>query len=469
MIRLIAIREVREMVRDGRFRVTAGLTVLLLGAAVAAGWVHHSAVNAQHEAARQATRAQWLGQEAKNPHSAAHYGVYAFKPKSELAVVDTGVEAYTGVAAWLEAHKQNEFRYRPAQDRSALQRFGELTAAEVLQTLVPLIIVLAAFTAFAGEREQGTWRQVMSLGVARRDLLAGKAVGIGAGLGLILVPATLVGVLALTLSSSAGSMAASPVRMMVMALGYLLYFAAFLGLALAVSAAASSSRLALVGLLAFWMTNTLIVPRVAADAAGRLHPTPSAADFSRALERDLADPGVMKSRLEARKRELLEEYGVASVEALPVNFTGVSLQMGEEHGNEVFDRHYGRLHDTFEQQNRFLQAMGFVAPLLAVRGVSMAMAGTDFEHHRHFIDAAETYRRGMQRILNDDVFHHQKPGVVYTAGPELWRKVPEFGYEIPPATWAVRRQAVGLVALACWVIAAAIAAWVAVGTTRIDS
>jgi ABC-2 type transport system permease protein len=127
--------------------------------ALVAGRRHHVDVSRQHALAAQATRAQCLNQEKKNPHSAAHDGVYAFKPKSPLAIVDTGIDPYMGVAVWLEAHKQNEFKYRPAQDRTAVQRFGEMTAAEVLQVLAPLFIVLMTFAAFAGEREQGTLRQ----------------------------------------------------------------------------------------------------------------------------------------------------------------------------------------------------------------------------------------------------------------------------------------------------------------------
>ena len=94
---------------------------------LAAGWRHYADVSRQHATAQAATRAQWLQQPKKNPHSAAHYGVYAFKPKSQLAMVDTGIDPYVGVAVWLEAHKQNEFKYRPAQDRTAVQRFGEMT------------------------------------------------------------------------------------------------------------------------------------------------------------------------------------------------------------------------------------------------------------------------------------------------------------------------------------------------------
>jgi ABC-2 type transport system permease protein len=77
-------------------------------------------------------------------------------------------------AAWLEAHKQKELKYRPAQDRTAVQRFGELTAAEGFLVLLPLFIVLVTFGAFAAEREQGTLRQLLSLGVSRRDLAWGS-------------------------------------------------------------------------------------------------------------------------------------------------------------------------------------------------------------------------------------------------------------------------------------------------------
>ncbi len=94
--------------------------------------------------------------------------------------VDTGIDPYVGVAAWLEAHRQNEFRYRPAQDRTSIQRFGELTAAEILQSLLPLFIIMLAFR----EREAGTLRQVLCLGVTRRDLLASKALGVAGAMRL---------------------------------------------------------------------------------------------------------------------------------------------------------------------------------------------------------------------------------------------------------------------------------------------
>jgi ABC-2 type transport system permease protein len=450
MISRIARKELTEMFRDGRFRVLAGVVLAVSVLALAAGWRHYSDINRQHALAKQATRQQWLGQDKKNPHSAAHYGVYAFKPKSPLAIVDTGLDPYMGVAVWLEAHKQNEFKYRPAQDRTAVQRFGEMTAAEVLQILAPLFVVLMTFSAFAGEREQGTLRQLLSLGVSRRDLAIGKALGVAGALGLILLPAAVIGVLALALTSENGVMLDEPVRGVWLVAAYLAYFAIFVAVSLAISARVKSSRLALVLLLTFWFANGLVASRAASDIASWLHPTPSAVDFQKALDTDLNDQQEMERRLSRRRTELFARYNVSTVDALPVAFSGVSLQEGEEHGNEVFDKHFGRLFDIYQRQNKVFQAGGLVAPTLALRAVSMGLAGTDFAQHRHFIQAAEEYRRHIQRVMNEDIQVNQKPGQTYLATAELWSQVPDFHYVSPSTSWVLGNVSWALAVLGTW-------------------
>ena len=468
MISRIARKEFLELTRDGRFRVLAGVVLALSVLSLAAGWKHYVELNRQHEAAQAATRAQWLGQDKKNPHSAAHYGMYAFKPKSQLAMVDTGVDPYVGVAVWLEAHKQNEFKYRPAQDRTAVQRFGEMNGAEVLQVLLPLFIVLMTFSTFAGEREQGTLRQLLSSGVKRSDLAIGKAAGIAVALALVLLPATLLGAVALMWSSSSGLFAADPGRAAVLSLVYLAYFALLIAVSLAVSAATRSSRLALVILLTFWFANSLVATRVVADVAARIHPTPSAIEFQKALEKDLNNEEDMRLRLDKRRAELFQRYDVNSVDALPIAFSGVSLQEGEEHGNEVFDKHYGALFDTYERQDRLIQLGSVIAPLLAVRSLSMGLAGTDMQQHRDFAIAAETYRRQIQRVMNDDIAANPKKGQVYLADHTLWAQVPEFEYEAPSLAWVVGHYTISLIVIALWTFAAV--AWMlkTASTARVD-
>jgi ABC-2 type transport system permease protein len=454
MVLRIARKELLDLWRDGRFRVLSSLVLVISLVSLAAGWKTYADLSAQHRAAQAATREQWLNQPKKNPHSAAHYGVYAFKPKSPLAMVDTGIDPYVGVAVWLEAHKQNEMKYRPAQDRTAVQRFGDLGGAEVLQVLLPLFIVLMGFGVFAAEREQGTLRQLLSVGARPRDLALGKALGVAAGLGVILVPATILGAIALTLSTSEGLLADDPWRMAALAVTYLVYFALLIAVTLWVSAWAPSPRLALVVLITFWFANSLVAPRVVSDIAGWLHPTPSAVEFQKALEADLNDNAEMEKRLEQRRQELFSQYQVTTVDALPIAFSGISLQEGEEHGNEVFDHHFGRLFELYDQQNRVFQLGAMAAPMLATRSLSMGLAGTDFAQHRHFIDAAETYRRDIQRTLNGDIARNQRPGAAYLAGRELWNQVPDFSYEAPGVLWVLQQQLPSIAILTAWLAVA---------------
>ena len=150
----------------------------------------------------------------------------------------------------------------------------------------------------------------------------------------------------------------------------------------------------------------------------------------------------------------MRQYNVDNIDALPIAFSGISMQEGEEHGNEVFDRHYGRLFDRFEQQDRVYQLGGVVAPMLSVRAMSMGLAGTDFQQHRHFATAAETYRRDIQRLMNGDIAANQKKGQVYLADHTLWEQVPEFGYTAPGTSWVVGNYTTSLVVLALWTVAA---------------
>ncbi len=460
------------MLRDNRFRLSAGIIFVLLLVALGAGWKHYQDTDRQREAAREEAREVWTNQGEKNPHSAAHYGTYAFKPQMPLSFVDQGVNAYVGTAVYLEAHKQNNFKYLPVQDRTSLQRFGELTAAIVLQLLIPLLIILLTFAAFAGEREGGTLRQLLSLGVRARDLAFGKSLGIAGALLLLLVPATLIGVLALMLGSTTEILIFSLPRMLWLVIGYLLYFGAFLGLSLAVSARASSARLALVVLLGFWIVSGLVAPRVAADVSKRIVPTPSSAmffsDVVNEIKNGMDGHNPQDKRVQALKEQTLKQYGVDQVEKLPINFGGLSLQASEEYGNQVFDKHFNDLWDDYERQSDLQQVGGLVAPLLAIRSLSMGMAGTDFAHHRRFSTSAEDYRRRMVKTLNLDLAYNSKSGETYMAGRSLWERIPDFEYRMPNTKWAIGNQIISIIVLVLWFALSTAAALTSVERMKVE-
>ncbi len=464
MIRHIVRKEFTDVLRDGRFRWCSILVGALLLVSLGHGWVQARSAHEERAAAQATAREHWETQGEKNPHSAAHYGIYAFKPRLALSFVDEGVDPYTGTSVWLEAHRQNDFLLRPAQDATAAQRIGALTAAQVLQHLVPLLIILLTFGALAGERERGTLRQLLASGIGRRDLAAGKALGVAGALGLLLVPAAVVGAAALVVASPGP--AASPLaRGAVLAGVYLAYFTAFLALSLAVSAWARSARTALVVLLAVWVVNGLVAPRVAVDLSKWLHPTPSALEFARTVEQEMASGAgdISPPDRDASTQRLLAEYGVERVEDLPINAVGVYLQESEEFGNRIFDRNYGALWDTFERQGVVHETVALAAPLLAVRTLSMGLAGTDVEQHRHFAVAAETYRRDLMRQMNGDMTENSLTGdFTYTVGAEVWEAVPPLQYAAPTLGWVLGNRVLSLLVLGAWLVGAVIAAAVRV-------
>jgi ABC-2 type transport system permease protein len=475
MILRIARKEFVEMTRDGRFRWSAAIVLCLLIASLAIGWKHYRETKADRDAAQSQAYEQWLNQGRRNPHSAAHYGMYAFKPMLPLALVDRGVEAFTGAAVFLEAHKQNEFRLRPAKDSASVARFGELTAALLLQLIAPLLIILLTFGSFAGEREAGTLRQLLSLGVSRRALGAGKALGVAGALGLLIVPAVVIGAAALALSTTDRTLLSVFSRAALLALVYLLYFAVVLLASLAVSARVRSSRVALLALLAFWIASGLVAPRAASDLAKRLRPTPSTISFSREMEKEILYSE--QGRHEKLKQRVLAEHGVSRVEDLPFNFEGLDLQDSEEHGNAAIDRHYGALDRTFAAQTRLQELAALVSPFQAVRLLSMGLAGTDPAQQNDFARASEEYRRMMVKQMNDAVTRNEgefDPNYFGTqalsrkTGRELWQTIPPFTYDMPGAAWVLKNHRWSALLLVAWVVVAALAAWRAVTRARVE-
>ena len=79
--------------------------------------------------ARVHIRKQWDELGSYNPHSAAHYGTYAFKSNSNLMSLDEGVNAVTGLVLRLEGHKQHDVSFSEASQSLAVSRFGKLKSS----------------------------------------------------------------------------------------------------------------------------------------------------------------------------------------------------------------------------------------------------------------------------------------------------------------------------------------------------
>ncbi len=326
VILLIAQKELRELIRDKRLKWTVATLLVLLVASFVAGWQHYGNVNTLRAEAEMNQREQWVSKSMASAHVAAHAGISVFRPYTSLTAIEKGLDSHVGSSMFLEAHRRADFKFAVAEDRANTGgRFAEMTVALVLQVLVPLLIILLTYPLFAQERESGTARQLLSVGIQKRDLIFGKSIGSAAPLAAVLVPLTLAGICALFLLSESRSLELP--RLFLMLATYLVYFSIFFCLGIIVSARVKTAQRALVLLLGFWFFVCLIAPPIAVEMGEYIYPSPTEKELAADAFVEGGDDAVTRhqTRLEKVEKELTSKYGVDSVKELPVDPYAVLL------------------------------------------------------------------------------------------------------------------------------------------------
>jgi ABC-2 type transport system permease protein len=381
-----------------------------------------------------------------------HYGQFVFRPLSTLAFFDRGVDSFTGHTIFLEGHRQNSANFSEARQSSLLLRFGEMTPAFVLQTLAPLMLIFLAYGAVARERERGTLRLLAAQGLGAGELLTGKLLAHGGVAALVLAPAAL----ALGAAMALGWTPVGSTLLLVLAYG--LYLAIWAALAVLVSCLARRPRNALIVLVSVWMVLVVLAPRTLPEAAAARAPVPTRIETDIAIHRDLKAIGDSHNPddpyFAAYKAKVLAQYGVKTVEDLPVQWAGLVGMEGERLTSQLFDRHAREAFARERAQNRFVRGFGAVSPLIALRQASMSLAGTDIESHQDFLDQVERYRFGFVQALNQmqvDQIPNRDAGEDPRIAADNWKRVPSFAYAAPDVLrLAGTRIAANLAILAVW-------------------
>jgi ABC-2 type transport system permease protein len=463
----IAIKDATEIWRDGRFRWAAGLLLFLLVAAVAGGVHNQSQIARQHADAQQAERDVWLDKGDMNPHAAAHYGAFVFKPVQPLSAIDPGLDPFVGVFVFLEAHKQQLARHRPIEDATPTRRLGQLTPASAALVLLPLLVIALTFSSFAGERDQGTLRPLLAMGTSRWSLLIGKALGATLPLAAVIVPAAIVGAAILWWNAPADPDAPIGARAAGIGGVYLVHAAIWTVLGLAVSARSRTQGTALVVLLAIWFANAFIMPPMAMAAAKWIDPSPSALEFAGSIQDEKDSWPTWDERVDRVMQRFLD--GEFESTLAPSNVEVLALLESEADETALYDRRFAELFERYRRQAQSVERMGAIAPTLAARSLSMAFAGTDEAHDREFAAAAARYRAAMLATLNGELAASGRFNTFdYTRGRDLWEKVPPFDYEVPTARWALSEAKWSAAALSGWLVAAAVAALWSVSSMRLE-
>ncbi len=463
VIRRIAINEVRAAWRSRGLMAMAATLVLLTGGAAIVGHQRYHADAAHRGRFQQVVADQFASQPDRHPHRVAHYGFLVFRPRAPLGFFDSGIEGYAGTSIFLEAHRQNTANFSTAVQSGSTGRFGELTLAQVLQVFVPLFIFGLGGASITREREAGTLPLLLCQGVSWPMLLTGKLLGVIAVAALVVTPAVVVS--AMWLMSGADVVITTNIaaRLATLAGAHGLFLAGCAALAVAVSARMRSSRAAMVLLLSVWVGLWVVLPRVLPAAANLLYPVPSRAEFIEEVERRVRELGDSHNPNDPRfaeiRRQALHEHGATRVEELPFNYSGFVMSQSERMTSEAFQQYMTRMIDIYHEQARLVDAAGLVSPLIGIRMLSMAVAGSDAAHVIEFDRQAETYRYQLIQQLNtlhtnevplaDDRYAHVIEGAPSRLRIDraFFQDLPAFAYEPPQLAWSLQHRWPGAAAL----------------------
>lgn len=458
----IARAEWRLLVRRRGYATLLVAFTVLLGIGLGLGALRQGRERAQQASYQKLVRDQWDHQPDRHPHRVAHYGTFAFKAPGALAAFDPGVDSYAGRVLFLEAHRQNSANFAEAGALSSAFRLGELSPAFVLQTLLPLVVIILGYRCMARETESGRLRLLLGQGVSMRVLALGKTAGLGLGLVPFLAVAGAALIAGVFLSAS-GEASALFSRIAVIGAALLLYAIGWLALTLWISARSNAGATALAILAAVWAATCVVLPRGAAAWADARHPLPTKSEFTARLQDEVQRLGDSHNpddpTFTALRRETLARHGVIKIEDLPVNYSAVVMQRSEELSSGLFARHYDELTAAMERQNTLVRRAAFVAPILGFSALSAAASGTDLRSVAAFQREAEAFRYAFVQRLNN--LHRdkirQQDDKLQRLGAGTWREFPDFHPSARSLKSALAGSAASWLALALWVLVPAVA------------
>lgn len=383
-------------------RSKLALSVLITGllltlSSVIATSVKVHELNHQRASLQNSAEETFVDQPDRHPHRMVHYGHYAFRLPSPLSALDPGVDAYTGNAIFLEGHRQNSAMFAEQRQGTGLTAIGSLSPAFIVQMLAPLLLILIGYSSVSRERESQTLSFILSQGTSIYTLLAGKALALFSVVGLIMLPLVISALLALGQGESF-------LTALSFLLAYIIYLVVWALVVLLVSTAVSKNSESFTALSFAWILFCIAMPRIASTTAETAVSTPGKLETDFAVIAELrklgdghnaADPAFDKL-----KASLLEQYKVESIDELPINFRGAVASASEAELTAVLNRFAEQSMAQELEQTQIARQFGWLSPMVAIRSLSMIIAGTSIETHHRFLRETENLRYAFVQGLN---------------------------------------------------------------------
>ncbi len=443
------------------FLILLGVFIMVLCYVSINSW---NAYKTRHHAIKEhqvKARESWENNPDKHPHRMAHFGTFVFRQQHPLSIFDSGIESYTGNAIFLEAHRQNTANFSEASLQTGLVRFGDFSIALLLQLILPLIIFFIGYAAISEEKEKSILKISYLQGAEMKEILLGKTVGLFLISSLFFIPSFLAlwGISYLENQTTYNEII---IRTLCITVSYLLFFMILCGITVVVSAQSKNSSKALLSLLGIWLLFFIIIPKMAQTVGNYWYPNLSKIEFKAAVEAEVSKKGDSHDSNDPYFKQLrdsvLKVHKVKDVKELPFNYGGFIMSKGEAQTAEIYKKQYEKLIESYRNQNSITQNLVVFNPFLAVKKISMSLAGTDFDTYVNFLDQTEQYRYKQSQQMNalQMKFISNKAkgseGKTHVVDKTYWKSFPDFTYQYIPIFQILSKNLLSVISLLFWML-----------------
>jgi ABC-2 type transport system permease protein len=215
-------------------------------------------------------------------------------------------------------------------------------------------------------------------------------------------------------------------------------------------------------LLGLWLLMAIVLPRTTQALGSYVFPAPSKIEFETAIEEDVIKAGDSHNPNDSHYKHLrdsvLRAHHVDSVQKLPFNYSGFQMREGEKISATIYNRHLKELMLIYDRQNSFAKVAAFVNPFSAIRNVSMALCGADFQSYKIFQKDAEEYRYQLAQNMNalqielitNEATTNDKPHAISS---DHWKELPDFAPNPTSVLSPLRDEVYSITALVFWFLA----------------
>ena len=411
MLRLLIVKEIRDIIGSAKFAVTFGVcSVLVLLVFIVGARSYHTAVG-QHEAAlRENLRrfegiTDWIQVRDMN----------VFLPPQPLSTLVTGVANDIGRTVTVQGRGELTSHDSRFGNDPMFAVFRQFDLEFLFTVVLSLFAVLFSFDAISGEKERGTLRLTFASPVPRRTFITGKLLGSYLALVVPLLVPLLVGAALLPLMGV--PMAGDDwIRLALIIASGFLYLGVFLSLSVAVSSLTTRSTTSFLVLLVVWIVAVLVVPRAAVLFAGRTVVVPS-------VDAVAAQKAKFSAQLWTEDRGAMAGFHPSQqgdMQAMVQEFQQMMQKAADARENKMRE-FAARLNEDRRNRQDTQEAVAFglarISPAACFSFAATRLAGTSLELKQHFVAATEQYQRSYAEFMVS------KTGMNPGGGMMIWRVV----------------------------------------------